>query len=230
MSGVNFDDYFKNYNEILKRQLNKFGDISYFAEYKVKLLSKLINNTGNLHILEYGCGIGRNLEFFKKYFQNSYIYATDISKESINFAKDNYKNVIFFNLEEMKNYVEYFDIVFIAGVYHHIKPEDRLNITHNIYKVVKKSGLVIVFEHNPYNPLTRKLVHECVFDKDAILLTLSELKDLFVKNNFKDIKSGYILFIPPKLKNVSFIEKYITWLPLGGQYYALFEKKFIKTI
>ncbi len=40
-------------------------------------------------ILEYGCGIGRNLEFIKQYFPKSGISGCDISKESLQYAKKN---------------------------------------------------------------------------------------------------------------------------------------------
>ncbi len=35
--------------------------------------------------------------------------------------------------------------------------------------VLKKKGRVYIFEHNPYNPVTRYLVATCEFDRDAVL-------------------------------------------------------------
>ena len=37
--------------------------------------------------------------------------------------------------------------------------------------MLKNDGQLIIFEHNPLNPITRKIVKECEYDEDAILLT-----------------------------------------------------------
>lgn len=216
MKKVNFDDYANNYDQTLQEQHKLFGDISYYSEYKVRLLTKFFDGNKMMNILEYGCGIGRNLEYFRKYFPNSFLYATDISKESLSVARKRYAYVNFFELEDICKFYNFFDLIFIAGVYHHILPEDRIQVTSNIYNLCRPNGYVVVFEHNPFNPITRKMVRECEFDTDAVLLSKTELIELFEKNRFFVVKSGYTLFVPPRLKRISFIENYLSWLPLGG--------------
>ena len=119
----------------------------------------------------------------------------------------------------------YFDLIFISGVYHHIPADERENVTEKIYAFLKDKGSIICFEHNPYNPLTRQMVNTCIFDDDAVLLTKEELEKTFLKEKLSVVDSGYTLFVPPKLKALNFIEKYLKWLPLGGQYYVAFKKK-----
>ncbi len=58
---------------------------------------------------------------------------------------------------------------------------------------------MIIFEHNPYNPITRFMVNTCEFDKDAVLLTRKELIKIFINNGFSLIKGKYCLFFPPRL-------------------------------
>ena len=37
-------------------------------------------------------------------------------------------------------------------------------------RVLRPGGIAAIFEHNPLNPLTRRVVSNCVFDEDAVLL------------------------------------------------------------
>ncbi len=218
-----FDEFAKNYDKILEKQHRKFGDINYYAEYKVKILKDFIKKD-NLTILEYGCGIGRNFPFFKKYFPESKIYGFDISTESLKIAKKNNPWVEIIYEDVLENLYNFFDLIFIAGVFHHIPFNNHLNIINILRKLVTFKGLICIFEHNPFNPLTKHLVNTCELDKNANLLTKSYLKKIFKKQNFKLLKEGYSLFFPPKLKKLNFLEKYFRHLPFGGQYYVIFEK------
>ena len=74
---------------------------------------------------------------------------------------------------------------------------------------------LFISEHNPYNPITRKLVRECPFDKDAVFLTKSEMIKLLERSNFKVDKAGYCLFIPPKFSYLLKLEKNIDWFTIG---------------
>jgi len=50
MQKVDFDEYGKNYDDIMQNQHKKFGDIKYYAEYKIKILSDIVkrrNQKGN---------------------------------------------------------------------------------------------------------------------------------------------------------------------------------------
>ena len=62
MAKIDFDDYAENYNDLVDGQLSKFESNSeYFADYKAALSKKLMH-TSPERILEYGCGIGRNIK------------------------------------------------------------------------------------------------------------------------------------------------------------------------
>lgn len=222
---INFDDYSADYNEIMQKQHKIFGDITYYSEYKIKIVKEIIPNKENMKILEYGCGIGRNLRFIKNFYPNSQIYCSDVSIKSLEVAKKENPFCTILTIDELNKYESYFDFIFIAGVYHHIEPVLRTDITIKIHSYLKAGGIVAVFEHNPYNPLTVKMVNTCEFDSDAVLIHKKELNKLFINNGFSLIKSKYTLFVPPKLKKINFIEKYLGWFPLGGQYYSFFIKK-----
>jgi len=75
----------------------------------------------------------------------------------------------------------------------------------------KAGGNIVVFEHNPFNPLTKKMVRECEFDADAVLLSKSETIDIFERVDLSIVKSGYTLFIPSKLKELSIVANMLGW-------------------
>lgn len=225
MGKVDFNSYGNDYNKIMEEQHKKFGDISYYSEYKVKIIKDNIKNNKEPKILEFGCGIGRNLKYLFDISVDSEVYGFDISTESLKIAKnENPKAIIIEDEKCLYKMQEKFDLIFVAGVYHHIEPSFRDKITKNLRELLTKNGQLIIFEHNPYNPITRHLVNTCEFDSDAILIKKNDLLELFTRNKFIVQSSGYTLFFPPKLKFFSFLEKYIKWIPLGGQYYAIFKK------
>ena len=61
---------------------------------------------------------------------------------------------------------------------------------------LKSGGQIFVFEHNPYNPITRHLVNTCSFDADAVLLTRRETIRRLTKAGFQISSAGYCLFFP----------------------------------
>ena len=54
----------------------------------------------------------------------------------------------------------------------------------------------MVFEHNPKNPLTMRVVNRCPFDRDAVLLKSAETVRLFEQAGFEAVERRYILTIP----------------------------------
>lgn len=219
MKKVDFDEYAEKYNEILEGQLAFFDKGNdYFSEYKVSLVKKLSGRTPS-SILEYGCGIGRNLKFFKKYFPESKLYACDVSEKSLDVAQKNNAEVSFFKVGDEPE-EEGFDLIFVAGVFHHLSIKERRGVTDHISSLLNNDGCIYVFEHNPYNPLTRRLVSTCSFDEDAILLRPSELRRLLQASGMTVSPAEYTLFFPSFLKYLRPFEGGLSKLPLGGQYFV----------
>ena len=100
------------------------------------------------------------------------------------------------------------------------------NILNECYRILKDSGVLYIFEHNPKNPFTRKIVKDCIFDKGVRLIKHKRLKKLVSNNNFKKISVNFTLFFPRFfLFNPLFIfEKILIKLPIGGQYYIRAKK------
>ena len=215
---VDFDNYTGNYNELLRESTKFFSSSeSYFAAYKIELVRA---NTQPIvrRILEYGCGIGRNIEYLRKAFPNVEVVGTDISEASLAIASAENPDVRF-EIERPGLDLGQFDLIFVAGVFHHIAPAKRIEVCKVLASRLATSGALFVFEHNPFNPVTRRIVSSCPYDADAVLLKPAELGDLLAQANLTTTTQAYCLFIPPTLAKLASVEKYLSWLPLGGQYW-----------
>lgn len=217
---VDFDKYTDNYNELLREGTQFFSSSEeYFARYKVDLVRSMV--TGPVRrVLEYGCGIGRNIPYLQQAFPGAEVVGTDISEASLSIAATENPKARF-EVERADMDIGKFDLVFVAGVFHHIPPAERLGATRELARRIEPGGQICVFEHNPYNPVTRRIVDSCPYDADAVLLKPRELRNLFQESGAKVIGCSYCLFIPPSLSWLSPVEKHLGWLPLGGQYWLM---------
>ena len=215
-----FDDYADAYENILHQQLSFFEkDTDYFAEYKTDLVSQSAVGKPQ-KILEFGCGTGRNLIFLKRNFPASRIYGCDISSKSLEVAaRHNPEAVLFQSGKNKAPYNDHFDLILVACVLHHIPPELWREKFIQLRDWLKIKGEIFIFEHNPYNPVTRRLVSSCPYDKGAVLLRPKEVASLLEGVGFRIIERRYVLFFPSLLRKLRFLEKKMAFIPLGGQYF-----------
>lgn len=220
-----FDRYAHTYKDLHKQSVQASGEEpEYFAAYKAAYMASFLDRISNSHlgILDFGCGVGGSTPHLRSFFPNAEITGMDVSGESIGLARlanpeTNYKAITDDRLDLPDDSV---DVVMAACVYHHIPPEQRLRWTLELRRVLKPGGHFFLFEHNPFNPLTRKVVNECPFDEDAILLKSGESTKLLADAGFKQTKISYIVFFPRPMAGFRPLESYLSWLPLGAQYVA----------
>lgn len=223
-----FDQYSKEYESLVENSVG-FSNLShsFFTTMKADLLIELVdlhNGSSEAKILDLGCGIGLTDFHLKKTFKN--LTGVDVSSKSIQMAKEHNPEVQYFEYSGQKLPFEdeSFDFVFTINVMHHVNPDNWIPFLEEAKRVLKNGGKLIVFEHNPYNPLTLKAVKDCPFDEDAVLLKKGLLKNLFNSVNLTTIQSRYILFFPLKGKFFRKIEKLLAKLPLGAQYFCVAQK------
>jgi hypothetical protein len=77
---------------------------------------------------------------------------------------------------------------------------------------------VIVYEHNPLNPLTRFAVHRCEFDRGTVLLGLNETRSVLREAGAAPLESRYMAVFPWEPPVLRTIERGISRFPLGGQF------------
>jgi len=219
-----FDAYAQNYRAIHTANIKMSGaDSNYFAEMRVKMLQAYEKNE-SLKVLDLGCGDGVSELFMQQYFSNWQIEGIDVSKESIEMAKQQQLSNSGFAVYDGIHIPfdsNSFDVVFIAGVLHHVAFNLHAAMLNEIHRVLKPGGRLIIYEHNPLNPLTKHIVNTCVFDQDAKLLRCGYLTRLLIQQRFNISQRSYFIFFPPKgiFKKMIWIEKYLQWLPLGGKYF-----------
>lgn len=103
---------------------------------------------------------------------------------------------------------------------HHITPSAWYDILQELRRVVKTGGLVVIFEHNPLNPLTRRVVNNCDFDAEAVLLGQYSVKKMLKDAGLSLVEHSYILFFPFRGALFWNLENILGWLPFGAQYYV----------
>jgi SAM-dependent methyltransferase len=216
---TDFDEYADDYNQILEKQLSFFSeDKSYFAEYKVKLVRAHVQAEPQ-SILEFGCGIGRSMKYLRTYFPQAEISGCDISDKCLEVARKENEYAFFFN-NGTDDSTYCYDLIVVANVFHHVSHTEYDSTIERINRYLNPNGQLFIFEHNPFNPVTRHLVKVCPFDSDAVLLYPNNMKRLIVNHGFNIINFKYTLFFPPKIGRIAGkLDHYLSWLPMGGQYF-----------
>src|SRR4030042_1240381 len=227
---MDFEKFSKNYDEIHNKNVRIFGEKSdYFSEYKVKLLSDFYTKnkiSREINLLDLGCGIGKIERYFFSYFPKSKVYGIDTSQKSIRIASSAKTKASFsiYDGENIPFKYNFFDAVILSCVLHHIPLAKRKKIIKEVHRVLKKGGYLFVFEHNPFNPLTRWVARNCVFDADAKLLKKTSCVKSSKNSGFFIAETKYIVFFPKILRFLRKFESKLGWCPLGSQYFVAAKK------
>jgi ubiquinone/menaquinone biosynthesis C-methylase UbiE len=218
-----FDAFAWHYRELHDANIRLSGASSaYFARLKIQILSRYESNK-LLHVLDLGCGDGLCTAYMRQYFPSWYITGTDVSAESIAVARDRHlRDVQFIHYDgrHLPFAPESFDVIFMAGVLHHVEHDQQIFLLEEARRVTRFQGRIYIFEHNPFNPLTRYFVRTCVFDRGVKLCSASYVKRLLNEANWKISVCRYAIFFPRYLVfwPLIRIEPWLARIPLGGQY------------
>jgi len=221
-SDVKFDDYVDNYQQKIQESIDFAGqDADFFIQVKADMVLGLVKkyccNSDTADVLDIGCGVGHVDSYLSSKIKK--LNGVDIEEGVVSKAKVNNPGV---------NYIKYdgdhlpfednsMDFAFAINVMHHVPPSGWQNFTNEMRRVLRPGGAAAVFEHNPYNPLTRRVVSKCEFDRDAVLLSHNKISNLLKASGLALAEDPYILFFPFKGGIFRFIEKGLKWIPLGAQ-------------
>lgn len=136
--------------ERLIPKINKGGAIFYEHIARYLFASQL---TKNKVVLDAACGSGYGSYILSKYGKSKEVYSFDCSKESIDYAKNNYglKNIFFIqdNIENLRTYFEnIIDIAVGFEIIEHLKNQKHFLV--QVKKSLKPNGLFFISTPNKY--------------------------------------------------------------------------------
>jgi ubiquinone/menaquinone biosynthesis C-methylase UbiE len=219
-----FDKFAESYYEQHKSNIAITGELpEYFSEYKVSGLADVAEkyNVFTQNIVDFGCGVGNSVPHFRKYFPSSNLSCLDVSSRSIEIAKNRYGEGEKYNLIKDGNIPledASQDMAFSACVFHHIPHAEHQHWLCELNRIVRPGGMLIIYEHNPLNPLTLHAVNTCPLDENAELIRGGELRRRVMQAGWGYASIDYCLFFPSFLRLLRPLEKKLGWLALGAQY------------
>jgi SAM-dependent methyltransferase len=220
-----FDAFAANYQELVKENVRITGEPSaYFAAYKARYVARRTSPPQGGKILDYGCGIGLLAEHLKKVLAGRQVDGFDVSKESIDRVDHALQREGTFTTNPDILGCGY-DVIVLSNVLHHVKPVERELLIRKAGSRLAIGGKLVIFEHNPINPLTRWAVSQCPFDEDAILLPNGETRGYFDHGELVLLWRDFIVFFPRWLKWLRPLEPLLSWCPLGAQYVVVASKR-----
>lgn len=209
-----FDRYAETYTQAHAASVRASGEPpEYFARHKLGCLERLGVSERD-RILDYGCGTGNLLELLAERF--GLVSGFDPSERSLERARERAPEAALYASEAAIPEAA-FDVVILSGVLHHVPPAERRNVLAMVYEKLAPGGRLVIFEHNPYNPLTVRAVRACPFDDDAVLLSPRELRRLLAEARLGAIRQRYVLFFPRALAMLRPLEPWLAACPLGAQ-------------
>lgn len=223
MGKPEFDQYAGQYDRVLGETIPEYlNEDGYFAEYKIALMAARLGSKP-ARILDFGCGAGRSLPYLEQYFPDAELYGYDVSPASLEIASKRASRARLFSdwssIAAMR-----FDAIFAANVFHHIPVAQRQQALTQCREVLAENGQMFLFEHNPFNPVTRWIFERCPFDVDAEMLSLGAALNLARQAGFHSEQHGYTLFFPRQFAFLRGLEFCLKRLPLGAQYYVQLAK------
>ena len=230
MEVAEFDKFADEYHNLHQENIRITGETpEYFAEYKIRDLRRVVNSFGvnSENILDFGMGIGNSTPFLSEYFPDYNLHGVDVSEKSLAIASERYEclgDFLVFDGKKTTYFDETFNVVFSAGVFHHVPFSEHFDLICEVSRTLKSGGIFMIYEHNPFNPLTCHAVNTCPFDENAVLLKPIRLRQLFQEAGMEFLIQEYRVFFPSFLALLRPIEKNLAWLPLGGQYFVVGKK------
>jgi SAM-dependent methyltransferase len=213
-----FDQYADSYRALLDKRLAFAGDgAAYYSEYKALYLRGLVGEEFAGKILDFGCGVGLLSGFVLHHLPAAELHGYDVSAESVEEIPAGWKARAKF-CSKLSDIDRRYDLIVISNVMHHIEPQQRKSTIESLTALLGRKARMVIFEHNPMNPLTRWVVSHCEFDEDAVLLSVRETVGYLRHAALMIEHKHYLLFFPAMLRSLRRFETGLRWLPLGAQY------------
>jgi len=228
MNAAEFDKFAEEYLATHQQNLRISGeDPDYFARYKLDEVRRAWSRAGlpePAAVLDFGCGIGASLPQLKRVFPGAKVTGVDVSPRSVEIAETRFPGVaelIVYDGGDVPLPPASQDLIFSACVFHHIDHADHPRILADLKRLLKPGGKLVIYEHNPLNPVTRYIVATCPFDENAVLIPAGRLADRLRSAGFHHVETRFTGVFPGPLRALRPLEPALHFLPIGAQYFAL---------
>jgi SAM-dependent methyltransferase len=228
-SNSEFDTYSSDYNDRVNRALRFTGtSVDIFTRAKVNyfldFMARHGANAATAAVLDIGCGTGNSHSLLAPHVAR--LCGIDVSAASIEIARARNPQVEYASYDgvQIPHPDAAFDFAIAVCVFHHVPVELRPALVTDIRRALKPGGFIVIFEHNPRNPLTMRVVNRCEFDRDAVLLSAATCETLVKNGRFDRVETRFILNVPPLSRPLRAIDAYLSKLPTGAQYYTTGQK------
>lgn len=210
-------------------------DHKYFVKVKslhfLENIKKMCNRLYDLNCIDLGCGTAETTEYFQDKFK--YTVGCDYSFGILKFAMQKELEHIFLinSLSEVLPFKENsFNVAVLFNMIHHIDSNEKLIQTlKEVCRVLKKDGLIVIYEMNPLNPLTRYVINTNEIDSSVNLdgykkslypttFYTWETRSIMKQCGFNIWEQQYLCFFPKFLSFLLPIERFLTKIPIGGLY------------
>jgi ubiquinone/menaquinone biosynthesis C-methylase UbiE len=224
MDKAEFDQFADEYYLQHKQNIAITGESpEYFAEYKIREVARIAKHRGIrvTKLLDFGSGVGNSIPYFQRFFPTADLTCADVSQRSLEVSQSRYPdagNLVVIESDRVPVQDGSFDLAFSACVFHHIPETEHVLWLRELGRITSAGGMVVIFEHNPLNPLTVHAVNTCPFDVNAKLIRAHELVRRLLDAGWTEPKIRYHVFFPHLLSYLRVLEPRLKWLPLGAQY------------
>lgn len=188
------------------------------ADELVALVEHHVGPPGGLSALDVGSGIGLTDTFLHGRFAS--LTGVDVARGVLERAAERNPWTAYeaYDGERLPFEDGTFDVTFTVCVVQVLAPERRAAFVAELRRVTSGRGIVVVFEHNPYNPLTRLVVRRFPLGHDARLLPPRRVAQLLRAARCTVVESSHILLLPSDAGVARGVERRLRRLPLGAQY------------
>src|SRR5919204_4370359 len=218
-----FDEYEERYEELVTHSIGFAGrDHSFYvrakAEHLLALIRRHLGDPAHQRVVDVGCGPGITHRFLEEIGR---LEGVDVSPSMVERARQTNPAVHYHVGDAVALPIESgaFDAAFAIGLLHHVPTDVRRACLDEFRRVLRPGGLAVIFEHNPLNPLTRVAVDRCEFDEDAVLLRRAQTESLMRAAGLRVVDSRYILVAPWTGRATRALERLLSRVPAGAQYY-----------